>query len=83
MPIPALNPVVVNTALCHGCSKKMRVVVNKFKNGQIVSVYYFCDTCKYGVNESPSRLNGPPTKYDRAEEGKKNPETIVTETVSV
>jgi hypothetical protein len=63
MPIPGLAPVAPTSAICLGCGNRMRLEVEKYKNGKVSRLVLFCDTCKYGHEPSMQHLSGTPAPY--------------------
>jgi hypothetical protein len=64
MPIPGLAPVSPTSAICLGCGNRMRLEVEKFKNGKVSRLVLYCDTCKYGHEPSMQHVSGTQVKYE-------------------
>jgi C4-type Zn-finger protein len=63
MTITPLAPITPTSAICMGCSNHMRVVIEKYKNGKLSRVMFYCDNCKYGHEPSMIHAMGQPAKY--------------------
>lgn len=68
MPKPAFSPIKKEILICHTCSNVLRPKVNSMPNGRFVSLAYYCDTCKYGLDISVDYASGMEAKYEPPEE---------------
>lgn len=68
MAIPSLAPVGPTDAICLGCGNHMRLVIEKFKNGKVMRLMMYCDTCQYGHEPSMDHVRGQAAKYVAPEE---------------
>lgn len=71
MAIP-LAPVVPTDAICLGCGNHMRLEIEKFKNGKVSRLMFYCDTCKYGHELSMQHVSGTLAPYVAPKEPEEN-----------
>jgi hypothetical protein len=62
MAIP-LAPIGPALLICLGCGEKMRLVIEKYKNGKVSRLVHYCDQCRYGHEPSMIHAPGQTVKY--------------------
>jgi len=65
--VPEFAPLEAPNLLCHGCGNGMRRKIDRFNNGKIQAVTYYCDFCEYGFVSSMPHHNGTMGKYEKPE----------------
>lgn len=55
---PALAPLEVLTLCCYECGNKMRLEIERYANGKIQGLTYYCDSCEYSFISSMPHPNG-------------------------
>lgn len=63
MPIVPLAPITPTHVICLGCGQFMRLHIEKYNNGKVSGIVFYCDKCQYGHKPSMIHAPGETVKY--------------------
>lgn len=67
-PAIPLAPIGPTHLLCLGCGNHMRREIDRFANGKLAKIIFYCDSCQYGFEPSMVHASGQNVKYVPKEE---------------